>query len=125
AIDHAIAEALEVRQLVICADIGHEYLTLAARPGIAWALAGAGDVKLLVVGREAETVGVRHLLLGHHEIDAAGRVDAIAVGRQLAFARYESRRLADPRIELAAGVAGAAGNIGLALIELAAVRRVG
>src|SRR5215510_1060691 len=107
AVDHAIAESLEVRELVVGADIGHEDFALAARTGVARPFAGAGDVELLVVSREAEAIGIGHLLLGHHKVDAPGRIEAIAVGRQLALARHEAGRLADLWIEPAAGVAGA------------------
>src|SRR5262245_55143364 len=115
AVDHAIAEPLEVRELVVGADIRHEDFALAAGAGIARALASAGDVELLVVSREAEAIGIGHLLLGHDKVDAPGRIEAIAVGRQFAFARHEAGGLADPWIELAAGVAGATRDIRLTL----------
>jgi hypothetical protein len=67
----------------------------------------------------------RHLLLGHDEVEAARGIDAIAIGRQFALARHEAGRLADPRVELAGRIAGAARNVGLALIELAAIGAVG
>src|SRR5439155_19845125 len=90
AVDHEIAEPLVVAELVVGADVEHEHVALAARAGIAGSLAGRGDIQLLVVGREAEAVGIGHLLFGHHEIDAAGGIDAIAIGRQFALARHEA-----------------------------------
>src|SRR5439155_20308657 len=125
AIDHEIAEPLAVAELVVGADIEHEHVALAARTGIARPLAGRGDVQLLEVRRETKPIGIRHLLLRHHEVDAAGGIDAIAVGRQLALARHKAGGLADPRIELAARIARTSRDIGLALVELAAIGRIG
>src|SRR6185369_2353594 len=124
AVDHKIAEPLVVGELVVGTDIEHEHVALAAGAGVARPLAGRGDIELLVVGREAEAVGIGHLLLGHHEVDAAGGIDAIAIGRQFTLARHEAGRLADPRIELAAGIARTTRDIRLTFIELATVGRV-
>ena len=53
-------------------------------------------------------------------------IDAIAVGRQLALGDgADARRLAEPRVDLAVGVAGPAGDIGRAFVELAAIGRIG
>src|SRR4029453_14966175 len=125
AIDHEIAEPLLVRELVVGADIEHEHVALAARTGIARSLAGGSDIQLLVVGREAQAVGIGHLFLGHHEVDAAGGIDAIAIGRQFAPARHEAGRLADSWIELAAGIGRAARDVRLTLIKLPAIGRIG
>src|SRR5216684_3961087 len=125
AVNHEIAEPLLIGELVVGADIEHEHVTLATRTSIARPFAGTDDVQLLVIGRERQPVGIRHLVLAHHEIDAAAGIDAIAVGRQLAFARHEAGRLADPWIELAGRIAGAAWSVGLALVELTAIGRVG
>src|SRR6266702_2657828 len=81
AVDREVGKPLAVRELVVGADVEHEHVALAARTGIARSLAGTDDVQLLEIGREAEAIGIRHLFLGHHEIDAAGRIDPIAVGR--------------------------------------------
>src|SRR3954470_1687641 len=125
AVHHEVAEPLLVRELVVGADIEHEYVALAAGAGVAGSLAGADHIQFLVIGREAEPVGIGHLVLGHHEVDAAGWIDAIAVGRQFAFARHKTGRLADPRIEFSARIGGASGTVRLAFIELAAIGRVG
>ena len=58
-------------KLVVAADIEHEDLALAAGASIARSLAGRDDVELLEVGREAQAVGIGHLLLGDDEIDPA------------------------------------------------------
>src|SRR5207248_3236349 len=84
AVDHEIAEQLLVRQLVVGADIEHMHVALAAGAGIARPFAGAHHIELLEVGREADAVGIRHLLLGDDEIDPPARIDTIAVGRKLA-----------------------------------------
>src|SRR5207245_7212640 len=98
AVHRQIAEPLLIGDLVGGADIEHELGSLAARTGIAGPFAGTDDVQLLVIGREREAVGIRHLILAHHEVDAATGIDAIAVGRQFAFARHEAGWLADPWI---------------------------
>src|SRR5439155_8996281 len=125
AVHHEVAEELAVGQLVVAAHVEHVHLALTAGAGIPGALAGADDVELLVVGREREPVGVGHLVLGDDEIDAAARIDAIDAGRQLALAVADLQPLAQPRLEPARGVAGPTGRIGGALVELAAVRRIG
>ena len=92
------------------------------------ALAGrsrAGDVQLLVVVREAQAVGVRHLVVGDHHIDAAARVPSIDLGGQLLLRIADPDGLADPVVEPALRVALAAGRIGGAFVELGAVGRVG
>src|SRR3954470_19573157 len=124
-VNHALAEPLVVGELVVGADVEHEYFALAAGAGVAGSLAGRDDVELLEVRREAQPVGIGHLLLGDDEIDTAARVDAIAIGRKLALARCEAGRLSDPRIELAAGIARTARRIGLTFVELAAIGRIG
>src|SRR5262249_32171387 len=125
AVDHAIGEQLAIGYLVVRADIEGIDLALAARPRVTRPLAGADDVELLVVGREADPVGIGHLLLGDHEIDLAGGIDAIAVGRQLALAHAHAGLLAQLGIELAGGVARSAGGVRRAFIELAAIGRIG
>src|SRR5437879_6358639 len=50
AVDHAIAELLEVGELVVAADVEHKDLAIAAGPGIARSLAGRRNVELLEVG---------------------------------------------------------------------------
>src|SRR5262245_56758649 len=52
-VDLAVGEDFLIRQLAARSDIQHMNVPLAGRPG-------AGDVQLLVVGREAQAVGVRH-----------------------------------------------------------------
>src|SRR6185436_11738590 len=47
AVDHAIAEPLVVRELVVGADIEHKDLALAARTSVARPFAGGGNVQLL------------------------------------------------------------------------------
>src|SRR5215472_11318621 len=101
------------------------HVALAARPGIARTFAGADDVELLVVGRERQSVWIRNLILAHHEVDASTRVDTIAIRGQFAAAGYEASRLADARIESAGRVARAPRHIRLALVELAAIGRIG
>src|SRR5262249_47529269 len=64
AVDHEVAEQFAIRELVVAANVERVHVTLAARTGIAGAFAGADDVKLFVVGREAQPVGVGHLFLG-------------------------------------------------------------
>src|SRR5689334_7953558 len=54
AIDHEVAEHLAVGRLVVGADVEDVHVALAARAGIAGPLAGAHDVELLVVWREAK-----------------------------------------------------------------------
>src|SRR5579871_932343 len=86
AVDREVAEQLLVRQLVVGADIEYLDVALAARTGIARPFAGADHIELLVIGREAQAVRIRHLVLAHHEVDAAGGIDAVAIGRQFALA---------------------------------------
>src|ERR1700716_1125720 len=105
AVNHEVAEPLLIGELVVDADIEHEHVALAAGTSIAWPFAGTDDVQLLVIGREPEAVGIRHLILAHHEVEAAAGIDPIAVGRELAFARHEAGRLPDPWIELAGQIA--------------------
>src|SRR5262249_49776742 len=76
AVNHEVAEPLMVRELVVGADIEHEHIALAAGSGIAGSLAGTDDIQLLEVGRERKAVGIRHLVLGHHEVDATAGIDA-------------------------------------------------
>jgi len=45
---------------------------LAARPGVARALAGTDQIEGLVIGRETETVRVRNVLLGSHNARGFG-----------------------------------------------------
>ena len=101
------------------------HVALAARAGVARALAGAGDVELLVVGREAEPVGVRHLLLGDHEIERPLGIDAVAVGRQLALHVPMPGGWPSVGLSLPAALLGPPGRVGRALVELAAIGRVG
>src|SRR5207253_6927802 len=86
AVDHAVGEQLLVRQLVVGADIEDMDVALAARTGVAGALAGRDYVELLVVRREAEPVRIRDLIFADHKIDAPARINAIAIGRQFAAA---------------------------------------
>ena len=39
--------------------------------------AGAGDVQLLEIGREAQAVGVRHFVVDDHRIEPAAGIQAI------------------------------------------------
>src|SRR4051794_1079818 len=89
------------------------------------ALAGRGDVELLVVGREAEAVRVRHLALGDHHVEAPARVEAVDVGRQLATSVRDAGPLAECRLEMPRRVRRAAGDVGRAFVELAAGGRGG
>src|SRR4029077_11570826 len=50
AVDHAVAEQLLVRDLVVRSDIEGIDLAFAARTGVARSLAGAHDIELLVIG---------------------------------------------------------------------------
>src|SRR5262249_54687338 len=124
AVDHEVAEELLVGQLVVGADVEHVHVALAARAGVAGAFARADHVELLVVGREAEPVGIRHLLLGDDEIHLADRIDAIHAGRKLALVLAHAERLAEPRLETTRGVARPARGVRRALVELAAIRRI-
>src|SRR5205085_5601760 len=58
AVDHEVAEELAARELVVAADVEHVHVALAARAGVSGAFSGADHVELLVVGREAEPVGI-------------------------------------------------------------------
>src|SRR4029077_205671 len=92
-VDHAIREELVAGQLVIRAYIEDIDVALVTRAGVARPLAGADDVELLVVGREAETVRIRDLFLGHDHIDLiAARVPSVALGRQLPLERAHAGR---------------------------------
>src|SRR3954453_4886714 len=124
-VDHALAEPLLVGELVVAADVEHENLALAAGPGVAGSLAGGDDVDLLEVRREAQPGWIWHLLLGDDEVDTAARIDAIAIGRQLAPARCEAGRLSNPWIELAAGIARTARGVGRPFVERPAIGRMG
>src|SRR5215471_13842660 len=125
AIDHEIAESLLVGQLIISINIELVHVAFAARTGIARTLASADDVQLLVVWRECKPVGVGHLILADHQVDAARRIDTIAVSWQLALAGHEPGQLSDPRIDLAGSIAGASRAVRFALVKLAAIGRVG
>src|SRR5215470_19238130 len=120
-----VAEKLAVGELVVGTYVEHIHLAFAPRAGIAGALAGAHHIELLVVGREAQPVGIGYLLLGDHQVDAPAGVDAIAVGGQLALGLADLGRLADAAVEPARGVAGPAGIVGRSLVELATVGRIG
>src|SRR5262249_34666011 len=125
AVHHEVAEELLVRHLVVGAQVEDVHVALAALMRVARAAAGADDVELLVVGREAEPVRIRDLALADYEIDAAARVDAIDVIRKLALERADLRRLAEALLEDPAGIGEPSGRIDGALVELAAVRRIG
>src|SRR5262245_11951954 len=49
-VDHEAGEELPAGELVVTAHVEHVHVALAARTGIAWPLARADDVELLVVG---------------------------------------------------------------------------
>ena len=92
---------------------------------VAGSLAGADDIKLFVVGREAEAIGVRYLILPYNQVDLAAFVDAVHAGRQLAFVAPELRRLPEPWIEPTTHVGWAACRVDRALVELRAIGRIG
>src|SRR5262249_33333622 len=115
AVDHEIAEELLVGELVVAADVERVHVALAARARVTGAFPGADHVELLVVGREAQPVWIRHLRLGHDQIHLAGRIDAIHAGRQLALVLTHTERLAQSRLQLAARIARSTGSIGCAL----------
>src|SRR5262249_6526053 len=98
-IDHEVAEQLLVRHLVVGADVELVHVAVAARSLIARTSPGTDDIELLVVGREAEPVRVRQLVLGDDEIDAATRIHAIDGVWQLALEIGELGRLAEPMLD--------------------------
>src|SRR5262249_8344913 len=106
-------------------DIKHVDLALTAWTSVAWSFARADDIELLLVGRQQDPARIRDLLFGDDDFEFTARIPAINIGRQLPFYRGKSRRLTEPRIELAARVRRSARCIGLTLIELASIRRVG
>src|SRR2546430_17189797 len=73
---------------------------LPAGSDIAGSASGADDIERLVIGREAEAVGVRQLLLGDDDIQLGARIPAIDVGREFAFLPAERAgiRRADQRV---------------------------
>src|SRR5207302_8203723 len=125
AVDHEIAEELPVGDLVVRADVEGVHLALAAGAGVARTFAGADDVELLVVRRERQPVRIRDLILADDQLHLAARIDAIDVGRQLALVVAHADRLTQPRLETAGRVARTTGRVRRALVELAAVRRIG
>src|SRR5207302_9505717 len=100
---------------------------LPAGPDIAGSASGADDIERLVIGREAEAVGVRQLRLGDGDIQLGARIPAIDVGREFASLPAERAgiRRADQRVELALGIGRAARIIGMPFVQAAAIRRVG
>src|SRR5262245_49843918 len=118
AVDHEAREELAVGGLVVAADVEHPHVALATRPGVARSLARADDVELLVVGREDQTVRIRHQVLADDQNHLPARVDAVGTGGQLALAVADLQRLPQPRLEPALGVAGTSRCIRRALVEL-------
>src|SRR6185436_5778741 len=84
AVDHEVAEDLVVGELVVRRDVVDVHVALAAGARVAGALAGADDVELLEVRREAQAVGVGTGVFAGHLRDRAALVDAIDGGGQLA-----------------------------------------
>src|SRR4029453_15102498 len=109
---------------VVAGDVEHVHVALAAGAGVARALARADDVELLVVVREAEAVGIRHLILADDEIPATAGAETIDARRGLALGVADLQRLAQPGLETAGLVAGPARRVRRALVELTAVRRI-
>src|SRR5262245_2711843 len=99
AINHEVAEQPAIGELVVAADVEGVHLALAARARVPRALAGTHDIELFIVVREAQAVGIGHLLLGDHEVDAPAGIDAVAVGRQLAFGLADFRGLTEAVLE--------------------------
>ena len=124
-VNHTIGEELLVGHLVVWTDIKHVDLTLTAWTSVAWSFARADDIEFLLVGRQQNPVRIRDLLFGDNDVEFAARIPAINIGRQLPFCRGKSRRLTEPRIELAAWVCRSARRIGLTLIQLTSIGRVG
>ena len=116
-IDFAVREHPLIGQLVIRSDIENMNVSLAGR-------SGAGDVQLLEIGREAQAVGVGHLVVCNHYIQASTRIPAIDLGRQLLFGIADAHRLTDTVVELALRVALAASGIRRSFIQLRAIRRI-
>ena len=75
--------------------------------------------------REAEAVRIRNLVLRNHQIDASARIDAIAIGGELALCRADLGGLPEAVVEPAGDIARTSRGVGRAFIELAAVGRVG
>src|SRR5258706_11886944 len=118
AIDMAVGEHFRIRQLVVRSDIQDMDIALAGRPG-------TRDVQLLEIGREAQAIGVRHLVVGDHCIEPAAGVQPIDLGGQLLPRIADTDGLTDFVVELAFRVALAACGIRRAFVKLRAVRRVG
>src|SRR5947207_3781295 len=99
AVEHHVAEEALVRYLLVLHVAGIDD-ALPARPDIAGSASGADDVERLVIGRKAEAVGVRQLLLGDDDIQLGARIPAIDVGREFAFLPAERAgiRRADQRV---------------------------
>src|SRR5437016_10439881 len=64
----------------------YKYIVFATRTSVAGTFGRTDDVKLRVVWRECQAVRVGYLILADYQVDAAGRVNTIAVGWQLALA---------------------------------------
>src|SRR5262249_49604486 len=115
---------LLVRQLVVGANVEHVHVALAARSGITGPGTRADHVEILVVGREHEPVWIGKLFLGEHEIDSPARISPIQAGRHLALQISDLRRLAEARLPPTRAIAGTAGCVWDALVELSAVWRI-
>src|SRR5713101_1536529 len=125
AVDHEVGEELPVRDLVVAPDVEDVHVALAARPRVARALACADDVELLVVGGKDQAVRIGHLVLADREIHLPARVDPVGIGRQLTLEICDLGRLAESLLDSARGVARPARSVHRALVELAAIGRVG
>src|SRR5205814_1397264 len=81
----------------------------------------------LVVGRKAEAVWVRQLLLGDDDLQLAARIPAIDIGGQFALFAAERAGIgrAEARIEFSVGVGRAAGLVRMAFVHAIATRRIG
>jgi hypothetical protein len=100
-------------------------VALATWTSVARPFARADDVELLMIRREQDAVRIRDLLFGDDDFKFTARIPPIHIGRQLPFRRSKSGRLTQARIELATRIRRSAGGIGLTLVQLASIRRIG